>query len=345
MFERNELGKAFSLVRNPQWDPATDPNRKALPDRIEVSLNVEANDIDNRLQAGDLDVDVAGAGVQAAAQGKILADPRLKANTDSALSARLWFTALNSDVPPLGNIYCRRAVLYAADRTGYQRAYGGETGGEIATNLLPPVIPGAEKFDLYESSHSGGDLSKAREELVLCGQPSGFRTNISYRAELPREKAAAEALQQSLGRAGIQLDLRPYPLADYITLYAGKPDYAKANNLGLMNSGWAADWPDGYGFLAQIVDSRIIRSTGGNTNFGVKNPRVDELLDEAVQASDTATREKIWVAIDRQVMKDAYILPGVWAKGLFYHPPNLTNVFITDGFQMYDYLALGTTRK
>src|SRR3954470_22014418 len=34
MFQTNELGKSFALVRNPNWDPATDPNRKALPDRI-----------------------------------------------------------------------------------------------------------------------------------------------------------------------------------------------------------------------------------------------------------------------------------------------------------------------
>ena len=42
-------GKSFNLVRNDQWDPATDPNRKALPDRIEVTLSVNADDIDNRL--------------------------------------------------------------------------------------------------------------------------------------------------------------------------------------------------------------------------------------------------------------------------------------------------------
>ena len=39
-------GKSFNLVRNDQWDPATDPNRKALPDRIEVALSVNADDID-----------------------------------------------------------------------------------------------------------------------------------------------------------------------------------------------------------------------------------------------------------------------------------------------------------
>src|SRR5215211_5395540 len=48
-FEDLQPGKSFNLVRNDQWDPATDPNRKALPDRIEVAINVNANDIDNRL--------------------------------------------------------------------------------------------------------------------------------------------------------------------------------------------------------------------------------------------------------------------------------------------------------
>ena len=345
MFQTNELGKRFTMVRNPHWDPATDPNRRPLPDRITVDLNVNADDIDNRLISGNLDVSIEGSGVGPSAQGRILADPELRANTDSALVARLWYTALNSDVAPLDNIHCRKAVLYAADRTGYQRAYGGATGGEIATNILPPVIPGAERFDLYPSPNNTGDIAKARDELAQCGRPNGFTTGISYRAERPKEKATAEALQQSLARAGIRLEIKPYPLTDYGRLYAGKPDYAKANGLGLMVFGWGADWPDGYGFLSQIVDSRVIRTTGGNTNLGVKDPAIDRLLDQALLTTDTAAREQIWVDIDRKVMENAFVLPGVWAKGLLYRPPNLTNVFITDGFQMYDYLALGTTRK
>ena len=345
LFETNELGKGFTMVRNPQWDPATDPNRRALPDRITVALNVNADDTDNRLISGDLDVAIEGSGVGPSAQGRILADQGLRANTNSALVARLWYTALNSDVAPLDNIHCRKAVLYATDRTGYQRAYGGATGGELATNMLPPVIPGAERFDLYPSPNNGGDLAKARDELVQCGQPGGFTTGISYRAERPKEKAAAEALQQSLARAGINLEIKPYPVGDYYRLYAGKPDYAKSNGLGLLLHGWGADWPDGYGFLSQIVDSRVIRATGGNTNLGVKDPAVDQLLDQALVTTDTAAREQIWIDIDRKVMEGAFVLPGVWAKGLLYRPPNLTNVFISDGFQMYDYLALGTTRK
>jgi peptide/nickel transport system substrate-binding protein len=345
MFGTNDLGKSFELVRNPNWDPATDPNRKPLPDKIDVALNVNADDIDNRLVSGDLDVAVEGSGVGPAAQGRILADQTLKGNTDNALVARIWMTNINGNVAPLDNIHCRRAVLYGVDKTGYQRAYGGAAGGDIATNLQPPVIPGAEAFDQYPTPGNAGDVAKAKDELNQCGQPNGFATSISYRAERPKEKAVAETLQQSLARVGINLDIKPYPSGDYYKLYAGKPDFAKSNNLGLLVNGWGADWPDGFGFLSQIVDSRTIRDGGGSANFSVRDPAVDSMIDQAVTTQDATARNKEWSDVDRKVMDDAFILPGIWARGLLYRPTNLTNVFVTDGFQMYDYVALGTTRK
>src|SRR5262249_8783330 len=71
MFDVNNLGKSFTLKRNPNWDASTDPNRKALPDRIEVSLNVNGDDIDNRLISNELDVFIESTGLQAAGQGKV----------------------------------------------------------------------------------------------------------------------------------------------------------------------------------------------------------------------------------------------------------------------------------
>ncbi len=344
MFQSNNLGKNFTLVRNPNWDQATDPYRKALPDRIEVTLNANAIDIDNRLLAANnsLDVDIAGTGVQPATQGRVVGNPSLKKNADSAVIARLWYTSINPDVAPLNNIDCRKAVEYAADHTSYQDAYGGPYGGDIATNLMPPVVPGATKFDLYNfTSKPNGDVDTAKQELQKCGQPSGFSTSLSYRAERPKEKATAEALQQSLAKVGIKVTLQPYPQGDYFKLYAGKPDYAKSHGLGLMVNGWGADWPDGFGFLQQITDSRAIKPSGGNSNLSVKIPEVDALFDKALATTDAKQREPIWAQIDQRVMQEAVILPGIWAKGLLYRPPNLTNVFVTDGFQMYDYTALG----
>jgi peptide/nickel transport system substrate-binding protein len=347
MFSTNDLGKDFTLVRNPSYDPSTDPDsgRTALPDKYVVDLNVNSADIDNRLIAGDLDADVTGNGLGAAGQGKVLGDPSLKANSDSAAIPRTWFTVINPDVAPFDNIACRKAVEYAVDKVGYQRSYGGAIGGDIATSLLPPVIPGARPIDLYEAATKpDGDIAKAKDQLKTCGQPDGFSTSISYRVERPREKAVAEEMQQSLAQVGIKLTIKPYPQGDYFKLYAGKPDFAKTNGLGLLIFGWQADWPDGYGFLDQIVDSRTIRAAG-NTNLGIKIPAVDAMLDKALQTTDISAREKIWGDIDQAVMENASVLPGVWVKGLLYRPPTLTNVFVNNGFGMYDYTTIGTTKS
>jgi len=343
-FAAVEAGKKLTLVRNDQWDKTTDPLRKALPDGYDVQLNVNSDDIDNRLISGDLDLAVEGTGVGPAAQGRILGSADLKKQADSAAITRTWYTAINGDVPALSNVHCRRAVQYAADKVGYQNAYGGPTGGDIATNMMPPLIPGATSFDLYpDGADHKGDVTKAKDELTQCGQPNGFATNISYRAERPKEKAVAESLQQSLGRVGIKLTIKPFPAGDYYKLYAGKPAYAKANNLGLMVAGWGADWPDGFGFMSQIADSRVIHEAG-NTNLTVKDPAVDAAIDKALLETDTATREKDWAEVDKKTMESAFLLPGIWGKGLLFRPKSLTNVFVSNGQNMYDYLALGVKR-
>ena len=82
-FERSATGQELQPGAERPVGPATDENRKALPDKYEVSLNVNADDIDNRLISGDLDVDVAGTGAQPASLPRILQDPALKANADN----------------------------------------------------------------------------------------------------------------------------------------------------------------------------------------------------------------------------------------------------------------------
>jgi len=342
-FDSYQQDKSFTLVRNDQWDASTDPNRKALPDKYEVTIGANADDIDNRIISGDLDVDIAGTGVQPAALSRVLGDPTLKARADNPGSARLWYTSINPKVAPLDNIECRKAVMYAADRTLYQQAYGGPlAGGEIATGLLPPVIPGQQKLDIYPAgSDNKGDLDKAKAALTACGKPNGFSTNIAYRAERPKEKATAEGLQQSLAKVGIKLTLKPYPTGDYFALYAGKPSFRNSNNLGLMTNGWAADWNDGFGFLSQIVDSRVIRDTGGSSNLSVMIPEVDQLLDQAIAETDKTKREALWAQIDKRVMEEAVILPGVWSKSVTLRGVGVTNVFVNEAFGQYDYTTLG----
>ena len=338
-----DVSTGGTLVRNPNWDAATDPNRKALPDQIEVKLGLQADDLDNQIISGDQDVDIAGTGVQPAALPKVLQDKNLQARADNPVAARDWYTQIIGTVKPLDNIDCRKAVMYAMSPASYQNAYGGKfAGGELASTILPPPVPGYSEFDLYgQKDNPDGQPDKAKEALKKCGQPDGFETSIGYRSSREKEKAAAVAFQEALGKVGIKLNVKPLPDDTFTSATCGKPSYVVANKMGLCVYGWGADWNTGYGFLSQIVDSRLINPEGGSPNFAVRDPEVDKMIDQLYAEQDEAKRAEISGKIDRKVMEDAYIYPGLYAKGVLLRSENVTNYFINDAFGYYDYTALG----
>src|SRR5215510_8268248 len=129
MFQSYSLNKQLVLVPNPNWTQNEDTEARQLASKIVVDLNVNAADVDNRLLAGDAQVDFQGSGVQAAARAKILSSPSLKNNADAAPGNREWFTYINTKVAPLNNVNCRQAVEYAANKTDLQTAYGGPFAG------------------------------------------------------------------------------------------------------------------------------------------------------------------------------------------------------------------------
>ena len=344
MFQSYTLNKQFTLVPNPNWNPATDPQVKQLPSKIVFNLNLNANDIDNRLLAGDLDVDQAGTGVQTAARAKILSSPTLKQNADDALTGFLWFAYINTKVPPFNNVACRRAVEYAANKQTLQTAYGGPlVGGDIASTVMPPTVIGYQSFDLYHAlSQPSGDVTSAKAQLKICGHPNGFTTNIGYRSDRPKEVLAAQALQQSLSQVGIKGQLQGYLSGKYYTNFAGSTAFVHSHGLGIDFGGWGADWPDGYGFLDEISNGNAIVTSGGNTNIEELNdPVVNADFAKAANLLNPSQRNAVWSQIDRQIMSDAGILPEVYSKALLYRSPNLTNVYVDSYFGMYNYAVLG----
>jgi peptide/nickel transport system substrate-binding protein len=113
------------------------------------------------------------------------------------------------------------------------------------------------------------------------------------------------------------------------------------HDLGIDLGGWGPDWPDGYGFLDELVNGNTI-VPAGNTNIGELNdPVVNNLFAKAAGITDAAQRNAIWGQIDHQVMKDAVIVPEVYAKALMYRPPSLTNVYFNPAYQIYNYAVLG----
>jgi peptide/nickel transport system substrate-binding protein len=98
------------------------PTVSQLPSKIVVNMNMNPNDVDNRLLAGDAQVDFAGTGVQAAARAKILSNPNLKAQSDDPITGFGWFFYIDSQVAPFTNLACRQAIQYAANHLTLQNA-------------------------------------------------------------------------------------------------------------------------------------------------------------------------------------------------------------------------------
>jgi peptide/nickel transport system substrate-binding protein len=346
MFQSYQLNKQATLVPNPNWTQNEDPQAKQLASKVVIDLNVNADDIDNRLMAGDIDIDAYGAGVQAAARAKILSNPSLQKNADNPMSNREWFAYINTKVAPLDNVNCRQAIEYAANKKDLQTAQGGPVaGGAIASTIMLPGENGYSKFDLYNAtSQPNGDLTKAKAALAACGHPSGFTTGAAYRTDNPQEVAAATALQAALARVGIQLQLHGYPSGSYYSDFAGVPNYVHSHNLGVDFGGWSPDWPDGYGMLDELLNGNTIVSAG-NTNIGeLNNSQVNALFSSAMDPSKSASEQAAtYGQIDKLAMQQAVILPEVYAKDLLYRNPDVTNAYVANVFGMYNYAVMGVS--
>ncbi|HKE99180.1 MAG TPA: ABC transporter substrate-binding protein [Actinomycetes bacterium] len=339
---RYRRGERLELARNPRWRPVTDPLRRQLADRVVVDLGVDGHTVDERLLAGEVDVDLAGVGVQPATLARILAEPALRARADNPLIGFTWMYGINARVPPFQDIHCRRAVQHATDKAGMQAAYGGPAAGDIATTILPPTIDGYRPFDRYPCGPDGrGDAEAARAELAAAGMPEGFRTRIAAREDRLKEFAAAHALRASLATVGIQAEVLGFRSGDYFDRYAGVPAYLHANGIGIVMFGWGADFPDGFGFLDQIVNGRAVKPAGNHNFAEVDLPEVNALLDLGARTAGPARRAGIWGEIDRLVMEDASICPYLYAKSLLYRGPRATNVYVSGAYGMYDYVSLG----
>ncbi|MEU6404517.1 ABC transporter substrate-binding protein [Streptomyces sp. NPDC046985] len=343
-FSSYEEGRSATLVRNKNWDPKTDPIRKALPDKIMIRFKVNPTTVDNDLLADKITADAAGTGVQPQTQPKVLAGKDVKM-TDGSYAGATSYIALDQHVKPFDNAHCRKAVQWALDKQSVLDAMGGSPKGDVASTLLPPSVNGYTKFDTYATPNHKGDQAKAKAELKACGQPNGFSTTLTARADRPSEVAAATAIQNSLKGVGIAADIKQFPSGKYFSNFAGVPSYVHDHKLGMMMMAWGADWPTGYGFLDQIIAGTAIKPSGGNNLSELDDPKINKALSDAIANTDTAARTKAWGDIDKMVLDNASIVPLVYRKNLLLRPTSATNVTVTQAYLgMYDYLLMSSSK-
>jgi peptide/nickel transport system substrate-binding protein len=336
--------KQLTLVRNPNYDQATDTTRANYVDAITVSVDTNIDDIFSRIQAGDLDSSISDQPPKPVLQ-QYLTDPAKKANLHSNSGDRTWYITMNWITPPFDDIHVRKAANWVMDKQGILQAWGGTTFGDIATHLIPPIVLNdklGSDYNPYASEGNRGDEAKAKEEMKqskydtnkdgVCDAKECSGLVMINRNVTPWTDAEA-VVASSLAKIGIKV--KPRELASsaaYTTIQTVKNKIPIA-----LNAGWGKDYADAYTFVGPLFDGRSIIATG-NTNYalvgltsdkaselgvsipsGVTIPNVEGDIDACQKIANTQPdqRNECYANVDKKLMETAVPwVPYLWAKNI-----------------------------
>ncbi|MFG3408317.1 ABC transporter substrate-binding protein [Streptomyces sp. NPDC048142] len=334
--ERYDRDKQLVLVRNPHWDPASDSVRKAYPDKLVVVMGLKANQIDDRLIAS------RGPDSSAVSWDKIRPESAPKVLTDSGVRARLLaessscteMVQMHTGRAPFDDLRIRQAVQYALDRESVMTASGGPALNEPATAMMPGSLFGGKQPDTL-SIPLTGDVEKAKQLLKEAGKPDGFSTSITVSNG---DKGVGEAVQQSLGRAGIKVTVETVdPSAFYDSIGDTK------NRTDLIYTGWCPDYPSGSTFLPFVFDGRYIKEKGNSGNHSLfRDEPTMKRMDEIAAMTDAAQAGEAWQKLDGEILAKAPTMPAVIERKPLLVGTNVAGAFGHTSFGgQLDYATVG----
>jgi peptide/nickel transport system substrate-binding protein len=324
------------LERNPEWDPATDDVRTALPDQVVVRTGLTGVERDQALLAGSADVDLSGTGVQPPTTARLAdEDNPVNDRVDDVTNGAVRLLAMPTGVAPMDNADCRAAVAAAVDRRGVQERLGGALNAVRSSRLWPRGLGGGPEED-----DPRADLDAARASLEACGQPDGFSTVLAV-ADTPANLLVADGIAEQLAEVGIEAEVRPL---DPVTFYAtdvGSPDSVVVNGYGIVLATWTADFPTASSFLVPLVDSRSIRAVG-NTNYArLADPAIDSLIDAARAAPSAEERRAAWREVAEAARTTGAYVPLAESRIQLLAGQRLRNAVVMQPYSGYDLATAG----
>ncbi|MFQ1003027.1 ABC transporter substrate-binding protein [Modestobacter sp. SSW1-42] len=323
----------IALARNPQWDPATDDVRTALPDAVLVRTGLSGVARDQALLAGSADLDLSGTGVQQATTSRVV-DDALAGRIDDVTTGAVRLLAMPTTVAPMENRDCRAAVAAVVDRVGVQEALQGPGNAERTSVLWPRAVAGGP-----EDLDPQPDAAAARASLAACGRPEGFQTVLAV-PDVPGTVLVAESLAADLAEVGITAEVRKLDPSTYYSDITN-PDTVTAAGYGLVLATWTADFPTAASFLVPLVDGRSIRGLG-NTNYArIDDPGVNGLVDAARAATDPTVATDAWRQVATAAGQTVAYVPLAETRVQLLAGQRLRNGVVMQPYGSYDVATAG----
>jgi peptide/nickel transport system substrate-binding protein len=317
------------LVRNPDYDPETDsPDaRENNFDRFEMTLNTNAQDIFDRVEAGQLELAYASEPQEVVR--RYSTDDTLTERYHINSGDRTWYLTMNLTQPPFDDIHVRKAANWIMDKEGLRRAWGGEPKGEIANHIVPDTMFNGELDDYapYQTDGDAGDLERAKEEMSqskydtdqdgICDAPE-CKNVLHVTRNTDVWKNMEPVIEQSFEKIGIGVTSREFE--DSYTIIQTVKRHVPVSS----TPGWGKDYADASTFMV-LFDSRSILPEG-NVNYslvgltpeqaqevGAKGttadiPSVNEDIDRCNELMEDE-RLTCWQDLDKKLMEE--IVPWV----------------------------------
>ncbi len=244
-------------------------------------LALETGDIDvaRNLEPNDLDA--------------VLANSNLA--TTSAPKGTVYYISLNQKNANLAKPEVREAFKYLVDydAIGAQLIKGI---GEIHQTFLPKGVLGELDENPYKL-----DVAKAKELLDKAGLKDGFSITMDVRNTQP-VTGIAESFQQSLGQAGVKMEIIPGDGKQTLTKY-------RARNHDMYIGQWGQDYFDPNS-NAQTFASNPDNSDEGKTKtLAWRNawdvPELSKQTAAALLEKDGAKRAQMYQEIEKAVLTDS----------------------------------------
>ncbi len=330
-------GKEMTLVRNDQWDPATDKVRPAYPDQIKAIMGLDPAVIDQRLIASngqDANAIQHDVSVDPSNLAKVLNDPAVRSRAVQGpfpFERYLW---LNNKKKPMDNVKVRQAMNYLVNKETYRTARGGPiAGGDYATTIINSTTPGHRKFDLYPAPPQG-DVAKAKQLLTEAGYPNGFKVTLAT-TNAGKGVTQATAIQEAMARGGVKVDILQLDPAVY---YDTVGDAAKSPEMGF--AAWGPDWPSASTVIPPLLDGRQIQAKGNQNLSQYNNDAANKEMDRISALTDKKAADKAWGDLDETIMKDAPWVPLLYGRQILLHGSNVKNTYLHAFYGDFDLVSL-----
>lgn len=315
--ESYEIGKSLVLVRNDQWDPTTDDQRKAYADSIVYEFGLADATIDERMMAdaGD-DQTAVSFKVQPENLQRIFEqDSALMKRSSNFLDAFVTYTNLN--VKNLSCLDVRKAIYLALDRDALRKAGGGPYTGDFGDGFVKPALAlDYKKVTPVDGLNTDGTANvKAAQAAMTAAETScpevaqHAKSGLSfYYPDTDIWKKSLAIWIDSMGKAGIKIKPEAVEASQYWATVLN-PE----TNYDIARGGWAPDWAN-----ASTVLPELFTTAGGfNLTRNADDPdykAFEAKVTEARNTLDRVAQGKLWQELNQEVVDHLWALPGTFTR-------------------------------